>query len=114
MKLPGYSTFAAKELTAQTGHDPADWPLVILKELVDNSLDSCEEGKVAPAISVTVDERGITVADNGPGIPAETVRGIRDYAVRVSSREAYVNPAQSWVGAIATEAALAGLDRNLN
>ncbi len=28
-----------KELTTQTGHGPDDWPLVILKELVDNALD---------------------------------------------------------------------------
>jgi hypothetical protein len=28
-----------KELIAQTGHQPEDWPLVVLKELADNSLD---------------------------------------------------------------------------
>ena len=28
-----------KELTNQTGHEPDEWPLVIVKELVDNSLD---------------------------------------------------------------------------
>jgi DNA topoisomerase VI subunit B len=43
-----------KELTAQTGHESGDWPLVIVKELVDNSLDSCEEFGVAPVIHVTV------------------------------------------------------------
>jgi hypothetical protein len=32
-----------KELTAQIGHPPSDWPLVIVKELVDNALDACEE-----------------------------------------------------------------------
>jgi DNA topoisomerase VI subunit B len=32
-----------KELTAQTGHEPNDWPLVILKELIDNALDAAEE-----------------------------------------------------------------------
>jgi hypothetical protein len=30
--------FSEKELTAQCGHEKADWPLVILKELIDNSL----------------------------------------------------------------------------
>ena len=34
--------FSEKELTAQTGHGPAQWPLVILKELADNALDACE------------------------------------------------------------------------
>ena len=29
-----------KELIAQTGHQPDDWPLVVLKELIDNALDA--------------------------------------------------------------------------
>ena len=29
-----------KELIAQTGHRPEVWPLVVLKELVDNALDA--------------------------------------------------------------------------
>jgi DNA topoisomerase VI subunit B len=59
--------FSEKELVAQTGHQVADWPLVILKELIDNALDACEEVGIAPVISVTVDEHGIEVTDNGPG-----------------------------------------------
>ena len=39
-----------KELVAQTGHEPDAWPLVVLKELVDNALDACEEAGVAPEI----------------------------------------------------------------
>ncbi len=35
-----------KELIAQTGHQPDAWPLVVLKELVDNALDACEEAEV--------------------------------------------------------------------
>jgi hypothetical protein len=31
-----------KELINQTGHDSDDWPLVILKELIDNALDAAE------------------------------------------------------------------------
>ena len=90
--------FSVKELTAQTGHAPADWPLVVLKELLDNALDACEEAGVAPAITVTVDEDGIEVADNGPGLPAETVKGILDYTIRVSSREAYISPTRGAQG----------------
>jgi len=81
-----------KELTAQTGHESDKWPLVILKELADNALDACEEAGVAPEINVTVDSDGITIADNGPGLPADTIDGVLDYSVRVSSREAYVAP----------------------
>jgi DNA topoisomerase VI subunit B len=84
--------FSEKELTAQTGHGPVQWPLVILKELLDNALDACEEAGTAPEISVTVDGEGITITDNGPGIPPETVAGVLDYSVRVSSREAYAAP----------------------
>ena len=43
-----------KELIAQTGHGPESWPLVVLKELLDNALDACEDAGVAPEIAVTV------------------------------------------------------------
>jgi DNA topoisomerase VI subunit B len=81
-----------KELIAQTGHEPADWPLVVLKELMDNALDACEEAGVAPRITIAVDENGITVEDNGPGLPADVIDGVLDFSVRVSSREAYIAP----------------------
>jgi DNA topoisomerase VI subunit B len=37
-----------KELINQTGHNIPDWPLVILKELLDNALDASEEAGIAP------------------------------------------------------------------
>jgi DNA topoisomerase VI subunit B len=86
-----------KELVAQAGHPKSEWPLVILKEVLDNSLDACEEAGIAPEISVNVNvgpEGGpseIVLADNGPGIPAAVVEKIKDYSIRVSSREAYVS-----------------------
>ena len=81
-----------KELIGQTGHQPADWPLVILKELLDNALDACEEAGIAPVVGVIVDADGITITDNGPGMPESTIRRITDFSVRVSSREAYCAP----------------------
>ena len=87
-----------KELIAQTGHQPAQWPLVVFKELVDNAMDACEEAGIAPVITITVNKTGIAVVDNGPGIPAETVKGVLDFAVRVSSREAYVSPTRGAQG----------------
>jgi len=81
-----------KELVSQTGHGGYYWPEVILKELVDNALDACEERDITPVINVKVDDGQITIADNGPGIPAKTIDGILDYSIRVSSREAYVAP----------------------
>ena len=76
-----------KELVAQTGHDVDAWPLVVLKEATDNSLDGCEEAGIAPEIDIDVSTptSTLTVADNGPGTPAETITGIVDYSARVSS-----------------------------
>ncbi len=81
-----------KELVVQTGHELDEWPLVILKEAMDNALDACEESGVPPEINVAVSADKIVVADNGPGLPTSTIDGILDYSVRVSSREAYVAP----------------------
>src|SRR5262249_24525200 len=52
----------------------------------------CEEAGTPPEIGVQVDGSGITVSDNGPGIPPDTVNRLLDFSVRVSSREAYVSP----------------------
>jgi len=90
--------FSEDELAKQTGHQPDDWPLVAVKELIDNALDACEEAGIPPSITATLGEDHITVADNGPGIPPEVVAGILDYSVRVSSREAYVEPTRGAQG----------------
>lgn len=87
-----------RELVNQTGHAIEEWPLVALKELLDNSIDACEEARTAPVIEVTVDHVGITVADNGPGLAPETIDDLKDYSVRVSSREAYVSPTRGAQG----------------
>jgi DNA topoisomerase VI subunit B len=87
-----------KELVAQTGHKREQWPLVILKELIDNAIDAAEEAGIAPTIDVVVDETGITVSDNGPGLPTTVVSDILDFSVRVSSREAYVSPTRGAQG----------------
>jgi DNA topoisomerase VI subunit B len=71
---------------------------VILKELVDNAIDAAEEAGIAPVIAVTVDARGITVEDNGPGLPADVVEDVLDFSIRVSSREAYVSPTRGAQG----------------
>ena len=71
---------------------------MIVKELIDNALDACEEADIPPEIIITADECGIEVADNGPGMPPETIKSVLDYAVRVSSREAYVSPTRGAQG----------------
>ncbi len=68
--------FASREeLTRETGQQLDRWPLVIVKELVDNALDACEEASIAPVIAVIVDDQGIEVADNGPGISTVDIQG---------------------------------------
>ena len=87
-----------KELVNQTGHAAEDWPLVILKELVDNALDGAEEARIAPVIEITVSQDKIAVADNGPGVTPDTVANILDFASRTSSREAYSSPTRGAQG----------------
>jgi DNA topoisomerase VI subunit B len=87
-----------RELQNQTGHAVEDWPLVVLKEGVDNALDACEEAEVAPVITVIVEAGKIIIQDNAGGIDAATITSILDYTVRVSSREAYVSPTRGAQG----------------
>jgi DNA topoisomerase VI subunit B len=87
-----------KELTNQTGHRYSEWPLVVLKELTDNSLDACEEAGIVPEIDIEGRDNKIIITDNGAGIPAETVESVLNYSVRVSSREAYVSPTRGAQG----------------
>jgi DNA topoisomerase VI subunit B len=87
-----------KELVAQTGHEPDAWPLVVLKELIDNALDACEEAGIAPEIRIKLTNSSITVTDNGPGIAPEAIASIMDFTTRTSSREAYVSPTRGAQG----------------
>ena len=87
-----------KKLVLQTGQPVDTWPLVVVKELIDNALDAAEEAGAAPQINVTVNDGSIIVADNGPGILPETVKAMLDFSVRVSSREAYVSPTRGAQG----------------
>jgi hypothetical protein len=87
-----------RELQNQTGHSVDDWPLVVLKELMDNALDACEEAEVSPVVSLSVKDGSITIHDNGGGIETSTIKSILDYTIRVSSREAYVSPTRGAQG----------------
>jgi hypothetical protein len=84
--------FSEKELVTQTGHSRNEWSLVFLKETIDNSLDACDEKRIAPEIEIVVDEGSLTVRDNAGGIPDSTIDSVVDFTVRVSSREMYVAP----------------------
>jgi DNA topoisomerase VI subunit B len=87
-----------RELQNQTGHSVDQWPLVIVRELMDNALDACEEAEIPPVISVAVTPASFTITDNGAGIKPSTIKSILDYSIRVSSREAYVSPTRGAQG----------------
>lgn len=94
--------FDARQLSTLTGVPASDFASVCLKELVDNALDACETAGVTPEIDVDVqDEQGaihLTVSDNGAGIPAEVVRKVLDYSIRVSDKAAYRSPTRGAQG----------------
>jgi DNA topoisomerase VI subunit B len=89
-----------RELQNQTGHSVHQWLLVVLKELMDNALDACEEAEVAPVILIRVspDSGTIIIQDNAAGIKTNTIKSILDYTIRVSSREAYISPTRGAQG----------------
>lgn len=84
--------FSEKELVTQTGHAREEWPLVFLKETIDNALDACDEQGIPPELHIEVTDNGISVTDNAGGIPESTIEGVIDFTVRASSREMYVAP----------------------
>lgn len=90
--------FSDRELTAQIGHPRHCWPVALLKELLDNALDACESVGIAPAITVELQNDALIVADNGPGLPLETLEKSLDYAVRVSDKTGYVSPSRGQQG----------------
>jgi DNA topoisomerase VI subunit B len=90
--------FSEKELQMQIGHGRALWPVALLKELVDNALDACETADIAPVVEVTVEGDSFSVSDNGPGLPAKTLRESLDYMKRVSDKAYYVSPTRGQLG----------------
>jgi DNA topoisomerase VI subunit B len=87
-----------KELRAQIGHGKAYWPICILKELIDNSLDACEGANISHDINVVAQDDHITVTDNGPGIPEHVIEKSLDYLVRVSNKAYYISPTRGQMG----------------
>jgi DNA topoisomerase VI subunit B len=94
--------FDARQLSALVGVSQDEFASVCLKELVDNSLDACETAGVSPVVGVKVEREDdlmrLSVSDNGPGIPAEVVRKVLDYNVRVSDKAAYRSPTRGAQG----------------
>ena len=90
--------FSEKELRVQIGHGRGAWPIAILKELIDNSLDACETKGVAPKIKVVVEKNWFSVQDNGPGLGEEVINKSLDYTKRVSDKVNYISPTRGQLG----------------
>jgi DNA topoisomerase VI subunit B len=87
-----------RELEKQTGHSADDWPVYVVKELLDNALDAAEEAGIAPEIEIEIGADRITISDNGPGIAIETVERLLDLGSRTSARANYVSPTRGAQG----------------
>ncbi|HEV3115177.1 MAG TPA: ATP-binding protein [Candidatus Binataceae bacterium] len=90
--------FTESELRTQLGYGRELWPVVLVKELIDNGLDAGEATAVAPVITVTLEADAITVADNGPGISANIIEKSLDYYVRISDKKGYISPTRGQLG----------------
>jgi DNA topoisomerase VI subunit B len=90
--------FSERELIMQMGFERRAWPIALLKELIDNSLDACESAGVAPHITVEECDSTLTVQDNGPGLPVSTLERSLDYMIRASDKAHYVSPSRGQLG----------------
>jgi DNA topoisomerase VI subunit B len=91
--------FSEAELTTQTGYGKEHWwPGVIAKELIDNSLDACEQAGTPPRIEVNFEGDSLTVADNGPGLDPDVLERILDFRTRTTDKAAYVSPTRGAQG----------------
>ena len=90
--------FSEKELQMQIGHSPNWWPVAMVKELIDNSLDACETAGVLPEIEVIVEADAVSIKDNGPGLPVKIIEQSLDYMIRVSDKSHYVSPTRGQLG----------------
>ncbi|MBD3289735.1 DUF2399 domain-containing protein, partial [candidate division KSB1 bacterium] len=90
--------FTEKELRMQIGFSKEKWPVAMVKELVDNSLDACESANIVPKIKIDYGEDWFSVEDNGPGIPHQVIKKSLDYMKRVSDKNYYVSPTRGQLG----------------
>jgi DNA topoisomerase VI subunit B len=90
--------FKPDTLTKMIGQEPNQWRHAALKELIDNALDAAESvhPAIMPIIEVEFTETGngliLSVADNGPGIPAQAIPRLADFGSNSSTKLFYRAP----------------------
>jgi DNA topoisomerase VI subunit B len=91
--------FTESELTTQISYRKELWPLVLIKELIDNAIDACEVATTnSIEIDVQLEKDSIVVRDNGPGITRKIINGVLDYDVRISDKKHYIAPTRGQLG----------------
>jgi len=90
--------FTEKELEMQIGHDIDWWPVALLREVIDNALDGCENKDITPEIWVEIDDISFTVTDNGTGLSSTVIKKSQDYLKRISDKAYYVSPTRGQMG----------------
>ena len=72
---------------------------MIVKELIDNSLDACEEANIAPEIEIAITTKGHDQRHRQwPRYRRRYRVKLLDYTKKTSSREAYVGPSRGAQG----------------
>ncbi len=94
--------FTLEGLERLTGVNPRDFDKLIVKELIDNSLDACDELGTTPKITVQIDTKDdlitFTVSDNANGIEEKSIAKIIDLTTISSSRYLYKYPTRGALG----------------
>ncbi len=94
--------FDKNELQAQTGQPVEAFGEVVLKELIDNSLDACESAGIDPVLQIGYAFNNaqirLMVTDNGAGISSETIDNILNFDTRTSDKAAYKSPSRGAQG----------------
>jgi DNA topoisomerase VI subunit A len=89
--------FSEKGLTALTGLSRNWWSLVILKELIDNSLDAIE-GLKDKCINIEYADETFFIHDTYGGIPENIIEGIHDFSKYISNKRHYIAVTRGYQG----------------
>jgi len=89
--------FTRDGLRTLTGLDENKWALALLKELIDNALDSIDECG-DKRIDVIFDRTTLAIFDSGPGTSKDTLDMIHDFDVYVSSKRDFRTPTRGMQG----------------
>lgn len=94
----GRDFFSKEGLQKALGYSEEWWLEALIKELVDNSLDSCENRDEAPEVTISINPTSFTVSDNGAGLASQIIKDSLDYTVFTSDKVFYVSPTRGRQG----------------